>query len=336
VRAAVFRGVGRPLAIERLPDPSPGAREIVLRISRCGICGTDLHMTDGTALVSYPIGGVPGHEVAGEVVAIGREVSRVAVGDRITALPFKGCGSCAACVDGRPVLCAQMTMLAGGFAEYMLSHESVATKLPRTLSMSDGALIEPLAVGLHGISMSRINPGARVLIIGAGPIGLAALFWARRLGAARIVVTAGSRRRESLARKLGADDFVLPESAESWPDLVSQALGGLPDLIVEASGVQEAIARAISCVRPGGSVTVLGLCMQADSFRPAAAVWKELRMHFAMAYNLQEFEHVARVLDSGAVEATAMITDVVSLDALPSAFEALRQRTHQCKVMVEP
>lgn len=335
MQAAVFKGVGLPLAIETRPDPVPEPDEVVLRVGRCGICGTDLAMTDGSGQ-TYELNSVIGHEFAGEVVATGTKVTRLKVGDRITALPYAGCGQCATCLAGRPNFCVQFRGVAGGFGQYLATPERVAVKLPSTLTLADGALIEPLAVSLHGVALAQMTPGARVLVIGAGPIGLGAVHWARRLGAGPIAVTARTRRAESLAMQMGANVFVMPESAQDWVPAASAALGGLPDVVIEAVGKKDLIAQAVSCVRPSGTVLVLGFCSVPDSFIPAIAVWKEVTMRFSMTYSVAEFEHVARVLDSGDVESRAMVTDTVPLAALPASFESLRQRAHQCKVMVSP
>ncbi len=337
MRAAIFKRVGIPLAIESRPDPTPVAGEVVLKIHRCGICGTDLHMTDGHAPgFGLPENSTLGHEFAGEVVAIGPQVERLKVGDRVTALPYFGCGHCATCLSGRPNFCTQFQGSAAGFGEYAVIKERVATRLPTTLSMEDGALIEPMAVGLHGVTLARISPGARVLVIGAGPVGLAAVFWSRRLGAGKIAVTASSRKREALSLAMGANNFVLPETGQDLASAAAQALGGAPDVVFECAGQKDLIAQAINCVRPAGDVVVLGFCTVPDSFIPAIGVWKEVRLQFSVVYSMQEFTTVADTFDAGHVEPRSMITDRVSLDQLPAAFEALRQRTHQCKVMVTP
>lgn len=337
MRAAIFKQPGQPLAIETRPDPTPGAGEVVMKIHRCGICGTDLHMTDGHAPgFGYPENSPLGHEFAGEVVALGAGVQTLKVGDRITALPFTGCGHCLTCLAGKPNFCREFKGTAAGFAEYAIAAERVATRLPQGLSMEDGALIEPMAVGLHGVSLARLQAGARVLVIGAGPVGLSAVFWARRLGAGRIAVTASSRRREGLARTIGATAFVLPQAGEDIAALAAEALGGAPDVVFECAGQKDLIGQAIHCVRPQGEVVVLGFCTVPDAFIPAVAVWKELRLQFAVTYSLQEFQHVADTFDAGHVEPRSMITDRLSLDELPAAFEALRQRSSQCKVMVDP
>jgi 2-desacetyl-2-hydroxyethyl bacteriochlorophyllide A dehydrogenase len=335
MRAAVFKSVGHPLQIETRPDPVPSDDEVVLKVGRCGVCGTDLAMTDGSSQTFEP-DSIIGHEFAGEVVAIGRKVARIKVGDRVTALPFTGCGTCATCIAGRPNFCAQFRGMAGGFAEYVASTERVTVKLPQSLSLADGALVEPLAVSLHGVALAQMTPGARVLVIGAGPIGLGAVFWARKLGAGAIAVTASSRRGEARALQMGANTFVLPEQAGDLPQAASGALGGMPDVVIEAVGKRDLIAQAVNCVRPAGTVIVLGFCSVPDSFVPAIAVWKEVKLQFSMTYSIAEFEHVARVLDAGTVEPRAMITDTVALGAFPPVFEALRKRSHQCKVMVDP
>lgn len=338
MKAAIFKRVGAPLAIETHPDPTPGTGEVVLKVARCGVCGSDLHMTDGhSPQFTLPANSRLGHEFAGEVVAIGAGVERIKVGDRITALPFTGCGKCAVCLVGQPNFCTEFRGAAGGFAEYMVTAERVATKLPATLSMDDGALIEPMAVGLHGVTLANLRPGASVLVIGAGPVGLAAIFWARHLGAGKIVVTASSRRREPLAVHMGADTFVLPEKDQDLATVTRAALGGsLPDTVFECAGQTDLIAQAINCVRPRGDVIVLGFCTVPDSFVPAIAVWKQVRLQFAITYSMPEFEHVAATFNAGHIEPRSMITDHVSLEGLPAAFEALRQRSHQCKLMVDP
>lgn len=335
MQAAVFKGVGLPLSIETRPDPVPGEGEIVLRVGYCGICGTDLGMTDGTS-ETFPIDSILGHEFSGEVVAIGAGVEHFRVGNRATALPFTGCGKCATCLAGRPNFCAQFRGMIGGFAEFVATTARVAVKLPDSVSLADGALVEPLAVSLHGVALAHLVPGARVLVIGAGPIGLGAVFWARKLGAGTIAVTASSRRGEARSIDMGANTFVLPDKPEELPQAAAAALGGMPDVVIEAVGKKDLIAQAVNCVRPAGTVIVLGFCSVPDSFIPAIAVWKEVRLQFSMTYSIQEFENVARVLDSGAIEPRLMVTDRITLDALPGAFEAMRHRTHQCKVLVNP
>jgi len=333
MRAAVFTGVGQPLEIRELPDPEPGPGEVVLRIERCGICGTDLHFTDGSG-ATYELGSVPGHESGAEVVALGKGVDFLKVGDRVVPHPARGCGSCAECLSGSPFWCSQTRFNMGGFSQYKVSGARACIPLPDGLSLADAAIVEPLTCGLHGVSLAAPRPGAPVLVIGAGPIGLAAIFWARRLGAGRIVAAARSTRHEEMAMVMGADAF-LPMD-EAFPARLQEALGGAPELVLECAGAPGLISTSAELVRPRGTIMVLGLCFHAEAFVPATAALKEVTVRFAMGTLLSEFRVVADTLASGHVEPLAMVTDTVSLDELPASFEALRRPGSQCKVLVDP
>lgn len=340
MRALVFKGFGQSLALEHIPDPTPEPDQVILKVGRCGICGTDLHRTEENIFSLKP-GAVPGHEFSGEVVALGRKTSGLAIGDRVTALPYVGCGRCVECMSGAPNFCRSMRNiggddLPGGYAEYVAVGAHWTVKLPDALSLEDGALIEPLAVGLHGVQRAGLQAGARVLVIGAGPIGLACVYWARRTGAAKIAVTAASDRRADMARGMGADTFITTNGGSSLSNSVTAALGGPADVVFECVGLPGLLDKAISCVRIRGVVVVLGVCVQPDPFMPIMALAREVDIRFSQVYNLREFEVAVDAMESGNVEPRAMITDVVNLDAAPAAFEALRHRTHQCKVLINP
>lgn len=340
MRAAVFRTSNRKLALETVADPTPGAGQVVVKVGRCGICGSDLHMAEGHGF-SFDDGAIPGHEVAGEVVAVGAEVERVSVGDRVSVLPFLTCGRCPACLAGDGMGCAQMRMfgafgLGGGYAEYALTNEGWCVKLPSSLSLDDGALVEPLAVALRAIRASRIKAGDRVLVMGAGAIGLAAAYWARLSGAAAVAVAATSTRREAMARAVGAESFLTPDPERSFAEQTAEALGGPADIVFECAGVPGSLDQAVSAVRRYGLVASPGFCWTPDTFTPIAAMLKDVTLRFTNMYSTRDFEIAAGALDKGHVEPRAMITDVVTLDAAPDAFEGLRGRNNQCKVMIKP
>ena len=334
MRAPVFKGVGLKLAIETLPDPVPGSGDLVVKIARCGVCGTDLHMTDGHAQ-TMPVGSVLGHEFAGEVMAVGADVSGFRTGDRVTAMPVVGCGRCAPCLAGDTAWCVSgLIGLAGGYGQYALTKAHAAMKLPAGLSMADGALVEPLAVGLHGVSLTQLEPGSRVLVLGTGAIGLAAMYWARRLGAGRIAAVSRSRRGERLSCQMGASCFL--QSGDGLAEQLNAALGGPPDVVFECIGQPGMLSQAMMLVRPRGTVVILGNCMLPDTVYPSLAMFKQLRIQGSMVYSLKEFQTVADALDAGHVEPRAMITDTVNYADLPDAFESLRKPVQQCKVMVDP
>ena len=138
MKAAIFGGAGKPIAIESVPDPVPGRDQVVVKVGLCGICGTDMHMTEkhesGQAFLP-PAGASLGHEFCGEVVALGTGVKRLTIGDRISAMPIVGCGVCAACLSGHPFACTQMQTLYGGFGEYALVNANFSVPLPKALSL---------------------------------------------------------------------------------------------------------------------------------------------------------------------------------------------------------
>ncbi len=336
MKAAVFQGIGKPLVIEERPQPSPGPGEVLIKVGRAGICGSDLHMTSepGTPIAA---GTVIGHELAGEIVALGQGVTRLRIGDRIAPMPFVGCGHCPACDDGRPHHCPQARIdVVTGFSQFSRVGAGDCIVLPPELSDEDGALIEPLAVGLQGVRKAGMRIGCRALVLGAGPIGLACAFWARRLGASRVALMAHSRRRERFARALGATHFIAQSEMADPAKAINDALDGQPDVVFEAVGQPGAIGNAMELVAPRGTIIGLGFATGPDSFSSAVAIMKEVRLLFSVVYEKRDFLYTADIMAAGERAPRAMITDTVSLAAMPEKFESLRGHTADCKVMVAP
>jgi len=333
MRAAVFKGAGRPLVVEEIDDPEPGPGEAVIEVGRCGVCGSDLHMTSGHAL-DYPAGTVLGHEFAGTVVALGKGVTRVKVGDRVTAMPAAGCGRCTVCAAGYPLACREMRGMIGGFGQLLRIAEAGAVLLPQTLSLADGALVEPLAVGLHGVRLAMLRPGARVLVLGTGSVGLAAIYWARRLGAGRIAAASRSARRKAAALDMGADVF--EPLGDGATERITAALGGPPEVVFECAGAPGLMQTCVDLVEPGGTVVSLGFCGEPDPVIPAAATWKRVTLKFSFGYDLGDFEHCADTLDRGHVAPREMISETIGLTELPARFESLRTGAEILKLHIDP
>ncbi|HTU13133.1 MAG TPA: alcohol dehydrogenase catalytic domain-containing protein [Allosphingosinicella sp.] len=333
MKAAVFQGLHRPLVSETMPDPVPEEGEVVIRVGRCGICGSDLHMTEDAAYGIAP-GAILGHEFAGEVVALGRGTEGLATGDLVSVVPLRSCGRCETCLAGEPAWCANFGLQGGGYAEYALTRPNQCVKLPRSASLADGAIVEPLAVALHGVNLSGLSAGDRVLVLGAGPIGLAVAFWARRLGAGRVVVQDVADFQRDRALAMGASDFVVDRD---HPVAASdRALGGKADIVFECVGIPGLIAQAVEQVRVKGTILLLGLCTRPDTFNSFAMLSKEIRLVTSAFFKRQEYEAALDALDAGAVEPRLLVTDTVPLDDVPIVFEGLKQRTHQCKVLIAP
>lgn len=339
MRAAVFRALGQPMAIEEVPDPEPLANELVLHVKSCGICGSDLHASDLPP--GLPAGTVMGHEFAGEVVAIGSEARESwKEGERVCALPYIACGRCAACLAGDGTQCSGILAtglggVPGAYAEYVRvgTHESL--RLPEAVSWEDGATVEPLAVGLHAVRQSALAPGDDVLVIGAGPIGLATALWARFFGARSVVVSEMAPGRLELAERFGATHCI-DASKENVAAAFSRLTGGPPRILFECVGVPGLLQQCIMMAPARAKVVVVGVCMQPDTIFPGLAIIKELSLQFVIAYRKPDFQFTLDMLETGRIASAPMITDRVDLEGFPAAFEALKKPTHQCKVMLEP
>lgn len=330
MRAAWYAGKGGAISVETLPDPTPGAGEILIKVHRCGICGTDLSMTQGKA---WDYGeGQFGHEFAGEIIALGKGVEGFALGEKLAVNPSVACGTCPACAHGNNVLCRVEGGAARGFAEYATFPASVAVKLPQTLSLDDGALVEPMAVSLYGVRMAAIPKAARVLVLGAGAVALYAIYWARRMGAGKIVALSRSARRRDLALAMGADTYL--QSGEAEVSEVAEALGGPPDVVLECAGAEGMLMKAVSHVAPMGKIVSLGFCTAMDPIMPALASYKCASFQFLVGYTMADFHHVADQMDKGHVDPKLLVTSTVSLTDLPAAMDMLRGENAETKVHI--
>ena len=332
MKAAVFQKAGEKLAILDLPDPVPGEGEVIVRVARCGVCGTDLHTTSGHGF-TLPGGSQLGHEYAGEVVGLGADAGPLKLGDHVAAMPVVGCGHCEYCRTGIDLLCQTYRSYGEGLAQYARVNARGATILPKTVGLKSGALVEPLAVGRRAVRLANPDPDMRTLVIGPGPIGLATAFWLRRAGVRRIAMLASSSRREALAEAMGATAYIL--EGDDAATRVHEALGGMPDLVIESAGVPGVIARAIDLVRPQGQIIALGFCSVPDSIVPAAALMKDVNIRFSTTYTRDDFADSAEALATDGAHADAMITDTVSLADFPDAFEAYRGGKGIGKLAVE-
>jgi len=333
MKAVTFQELHQPLAFESVPDPTPGEGQVVVKVGRCGICGSDLHMTEDAAY-GCKHGDVLGHEFAGEVVALGKGAEWLKTGDLVSVIPFKSCGKCESCRKGEVQWCAQFGLQGGGYAEYALTRPNQCIKLPTDLSLADGAIIEPLAVALHGVNLSGLQEGDKVLVLGAGPIGLATAFWAKRMGAAKVAIQDIAEFQQSRALEMGADLFVVDPADPVGS--AERALGGKADIVFECVGVPGLIAQAVDQVRPRGTILLLGLCTKPDTFNSFAMLSKEVKLVTSAFFTVPEYRASLDALAEGALEPRLLVTDTISLADTPAVFESLKHRTSQCKVLIAP
>lgn len=333
MKAVVMQGIHSPLALQTVDDPTPGSGEVVVKVGRCGICGSDLHMTEDPAF-GKGAGDILGHEFAGEVVALGKGADGMAVGDRVAVIPLASCGHCASCLAGEPAWCSHFGLQGGGYAEFAITRPEQCILLPRSASLADGAIIEPLAVALHGVNLAQVQAGTKVLVLGAGPIGLAVAFWARRRGASHVVVQDLAFHQRERALGMGATHFIA--DLEDPIGASDRALGGKADIVFECVGLPGLIAQSVDQVRSRGTILLLGLCNQPDTFNSFAMLSKEVKLVTAAFFTRQEFEASLDALNLGAVEPRRLVSDVIELADVPTRFEELRTRSGACKILIAP
>jgi 2-desacetyl-2-hydroxyethyl bacteriochlorophyllide A dehydrogenase len=241
------------VSVGEVADPVPGPDEVVVAVRACGICGTDIHVVDGEfSLARYPL--VPGHEFAGEVVAVGRRVTGIAVGTMVTADPNTFCGRCRPCREGHGNLCEDFTALGvtapGAAADFVAVPSWLARPLPSDFDMSVAALIEPLSCAVHGYDLLRPKLGDRFLIYGAGTMGLLLVALAGRAGAISVSVVEPHAKRRELARSFGADKvYTRGEELE----------GERFEVVIDATGSVVAIEDALHHLRRGGTYQQFGV-----------------------------------------------------------------------------
>ena len=340
MKAAIFEGVGRQLRIGERPMPVPGPEELVLKVAYCGICGSDLHATD-TESYGLALGATLGHEFAGEVVASRSPGFRE--GDRVTALPLWACDDCAeagVCRDGLGALCPRSRFVGlygpapGAYAEYVKVRAAQAIRLPDGVSLRDGALVEPLAVGAHAVAAAGPIAGARVLVLGAGPIGVAVAVMGRLAGAAAVAASEPAAGRRERARRVGLP--VLDPGAGDLARQFRDMAGGPPDVIVDCVGKPGILQQCIELSRPRGRIVVAGVCMGEDRMMPRAAIRKEVTVSWVLAYSREDFERVIRHIQAGEIDGDAIVSAVIGFGPLPELFEALRTPNDHLKVLIDP
>lgn len=337
MRAAVLNQAKR-FDIVELPDPTPGPGDMILRVEACGICGSDLK-----AVANFPAGMVLGHEFCGEIVALGRDVEGWRIGERVASLPLIGCGRCLPCAQGDLAHCESQPDAigvggsSGAYAELVKvgSKPTESFRLPAGLGAGIGALVEPLAVGLHAVDRAQLRRGDNAIVLGGGPVGMAVALWARHFGAHEILVSDPVAHRREQCVALGATASVDP-AAESPRDAMRRIAGRDADVVFECVGVPGMVQAAIDATATHGRVVIVGVCSKPDPFVPVTAVLKELTMHFVVYYRSGDYAYTIGMLDHGRIDAAMLVTDRVDLDGFPAAFEALKAPTTQGKVLVVP
>jgi threonine dehydrogenase-like Zn-dependent dehydrogenase len=337
--AAVLKGPGR-LEVEQVPVPALADDDVLVAIDLCGVCGSDLHMVlEGWG---QP-GSWQGHEWIGRVAAVGAGVTEWREGDVVVGGPMARCGSCPMCQAGRPSLCEGRDTPGigpeqGGFATYKRSPATELLPMPYGLDPRAAALAEPLAVALHGIHQSGIEPGQRALVMGAGPIGALTIAALRAMGVDDVTAVEPAPSRQALASAVGATDvrepgdLVIPSIAE--PGLV---VDGAVDVVLECSGKAKAMEAGLSQLVRGGTLVLVGAGIEPPRFDPNRILLNELVITGAFTYDLGGFDEALALLASGTMPVDQLLEpEVVPLDGLLDAMRGLADGRLAGKVLVSP
>ena len=335
-RAAVLYAAG-DLRVEDRGVPEPGPREVLVEVAAVGVCGSDIHYYEhgriGSFVVREPM--VLGHETSGRIVALGPGASRHAVGDRVALEPGVPCGNCRECRAGRYNLCQDVRFFAtppidGSFARFVAIHEDFAFALPDGVSDEAGALMEPLSVGVWACQKANVSAGDRVLVTGAGPIGLLAAQCARAFGATEITVTDVNPHRLDLAARTAATR-VINVAEEPLEDSGVEA-----DALIECSGHPGSLKAGIAALRPAGTAVLVGMGPEEEGVVPLSLIQnRELWVTGTFRY-ANTYPRAIALVAAGRVDLEAIITGHYGLDEAEAALRAGREDPTAVKVMVMP
>jgi len=332
------------LDLADLPVPEPGPDEILVRVTACGICGSDVHGYDGTSGRRIPPI-VMGHEAAGVVASVGPGVSKYKTGDRVTFDSTVYCGECEFCRQGEINLCNNRQVVgvscgdyrrAGAFAEYVVVPQRIAYHLPDALEFKEAAMLEAVSVALHAVRVSEMKGGETALVIGAGMIGLLTLQAAKAAGASKVLVADIDRTRLATAKSVGADETLLLSGNDLVKEILRQTEGRGVDLVLEAVGRQETIAASIASVRKGGTVTLIGNISPEVKIPLQAVVSRQIRLQGSCASS-GEYPQAMELLANGKIKVKSLITAVAPLEDGPRWFERLHAgEPNLMKVVLDP
>jgi L-iditol 2-dehydrogenase len=311
------------------PVPSLGPRDVLVRVAACGICGSDVHGYDGSSGRRIPPI-VMGHEAAGSIAALGSAVSNFAVNDRVTFDSTVSCGACGYCLRGQINLCEKREVLgvscgdyrrAGAFAEYVTVPAHIVYHLPESISFAEAALLEAVSVAVHAVSLAEVTPNSTALVVGAGTIGLLCLQALRAAGCSQVHIADIDESRLAVAKRLGATATLLAQTGLLEP--VMQLTNGQGvNLAVEAVGRNETVAHAISAVRKGGTVVLVGNVSPEVTLPLQKVVTRQLRLQGSCA-SAGEYPRAIEWMASGAINVKPLISAIAPLEEGPGWFRRL-------------
>jgi (R,R)-butanediol dehydrogenase/meso-butanediol dehydrogenase/diacetyl reductase len=341
MRAAVFHGP-RDIRLSEVPDPTPKTGEVLVRVQRAGICGSDVkRFLYGS--YPWPPGFIMGHEFCGEIAELGPEVGGWRVGEQVVVEPTLYCGACFYCRQGHHNRCVDFMRRGitgsgtdGAFAEYVRLPAYQLHRRPPELSTSLATLVEPTAVSVHGWHLAGLDRPDSVVVVGTGNIGLLAILVARAKGARQIIAVGKYPPRQDLARAYGAQLVLEPDDAR-LQDLILERTEGLgATLVLEAAGTPSSLRTAVAAARKGGKIVVLGVFQEEVALDYRTILLHEKQIIGSLIYQRADFADAMRLLARGEVDTRRHITGEIPLEAIiPRGFVPLSEkRAEHIKIQV--
>jgi L-iditol 2-dehydrogenase len=327
------------IEIREVPTPKIGSDQVLLKIQRIGVCGSDIHVYHGKhPYTSYPV--VQGHEVSGEIVEVGSAVVGLKVGAKATFMPQVVCGKCYACTHGRYNICDELKVMGfqttGAASDYFAVPSDRIISLPDKVDYDQGALVEPLAVAVHALGRLGDVAGKKLLVLGAGPIGNLVAQAAKGLGAASVMITDLSRFRLDIAARCGIEHCVDSTGIDLPAEVAARFGKDRADAILECVGVEATMDQAIRSARKGSDIIVVGVFGEKGKVDLGLVQDRELRLIGTLMYREEDYRGALKLLDEGKVSLSPLITRHFPAVEYLKAYEYIEeQRDRSMKIIVD-
>lgn len=316
------------LEIRGIKMPVPKDNEVIVKVEYVGICGSDVHYLEHGRIGDYIVDGdfILGHECAGTVVELGKKVKKLKVGDRVALEPGITCGQCEFCKSGKYNLCPDVEFLAtppynGSLMNYLAFPENMAFKLPDNVSTKEGALVEPLAVGMHAVAQGGVKLGDSVVILGSGCIGLVTLLAAKAYGATKVYVVDVIEKRLEYAKQMGATETFNAKDVDVLKKIEELTGGRGIDVVIETAGSAVTIKQTPHLVRRGGTIVLVGLAPQdIIEYNFMQIMWKEAQIKSVFRYR-NIYPAAIEAISSGAIDVKGIVTHEFEFNESSKAFD---------------
>jgi threonine dehydrogenase-like Zn-dependent dehydrogenase len=335
MKGAYFSGVRKVEIREDLPKPEINPDEVLIRVKKCGICGSDIGSYLTGAMESQRI--ILGHEFSGEIVEVGDKVKKLKIGDRVTANNNIPCLDCYYCNHGLENMCVHYTIGVthdGAFAEFVKVRADRIHNLPDSVSFEEAALIEPLSNGVQAVRKSGLKIGENAAVFGAGPIGLMTIQALKAAGASYIYVIEPIESKQKMALKLGADGVF---NSKGWSKIIKLTNKIGPDYVFDCVGLPETIMTSMQLIKMGGTIIIIGMHPEAFEMKGFLQfMTKNLTMKGMYLVDQESFSTAIRLIEQKKADVVSLITKRITLDAVPEEMENLSKGLHDdIKVLVD-